>query len=199
MARRYKEARLLNNMKVVEAIEKLEISQPTLNAWEGERKSPSIDALEKMADLYGVSTDYLLGRTDSNWPDPSKSVSAQQLLIMNGKPVWSPNHGWMLVHSGNKTLLLANGSSLPFSDAGNLFLSPPLFSETTFYEKSPLSKSNLCRYTEVWVEPVSTDAELRNELRGWYRIKERFVESEFGNRFYFATYGGKWLAFEIEL
>ena len=60
MTRRYKEARLLNNLKVVEAIEKLGISQPTLNAWEGERKTPSLDALENMADLYGVTTDYLL-------------------------------------------------------------------------------------------------------------------------------------------
>lgn len=46
-------------MKTSEAIEKLEISQPTLSAWEGERKSPSIDALENMADLYNVTTDFL--------------------------------------------------------------------------------------------------------------------------------------------
>lgn len=44
MTLHYTEVRLLNNMKVVEAIEKLGISQPTPNAWEGERKSPSIEA-----------------------------------------------------------------------------------------------------------------------------------------------------------
>ena len=75
MARRYKEARLLNNMKVAEAIEKLKISQPTLSAWEGERKSPSIDALEHMANLYGVSTDYLLGRSVIRMREPTFEIS----------------------------------------------------------------------------------------------------------------------------
>lgn len=36
---------------------------------------------------------------------------------------------------------------------------------------------------------------LRDELRGWYHIKRRFVENEVGQRFYFDFYGAKWLAF----
>ena len=36
---------------------------------------------------------------------------------------------------------------------------------------------------------------LRDELRGWYYIKRRFVENEVGQRFYFDFYGAKWLAF----
>lgn len=36
----------------------------------------------------------------------------------------------------------------------------------------------------------------RNELRGWYKVKARWVENEFGNRFYFDVYGSKWLAFD---
>ena len=39
------------------------------------------------------------------------------------------------------------------------------------------------------------DAALRDELRGWYHIKRRFVENEVGQRFYFDFYGAKWLAF----
>ena len=35
----------------------------------------------------------------------------------------------------------------------------------------------------------------RDELRGWYHIKRRFVENEVGQRFYFDFYGAKWLAF----
>ena len=64
MAKNFKKARQINKLKVIEAADKLGISQPTLSAWEGERKSPSIESLEKMADLYGVTTDYLVGRTD---------------------------------------------------------------------------------------------------------------------------------------
>lgn len=62
--RSFKQARQINKLKMTAAADKLGISQPTLSAWEGERKSPSIDGLEHMADLYGVTTDYLLGRTD---------------------------------------------------------------------------------------------------------------------------------------
>ncbi len=60
MPKKYKEARQISKLKVIEAAAKLGISQPTLSAWEGERKSPSVEGLEKMADLYGVSADYPL-------------------------------------------------------------------------------------------------------------------------------------------
>lgn len=50
-------------------------------------------------------------------------------------------------------------------------------------------------YDIVWVEPVSMDSHLRMELRGWYHVKNRFVENEVGQRFYFDFYDIKWLAF----
>lgn len=43
MPRKFKEARQINKFKVIEAATKLGISQPTLSAWEGERKSPGLD------------------------------------------------------------------------------------------------------------------------------------------------------------
>ena len=39
----------------------LGVSQPTLSAWEGERKNPSVESLIQMSELYGVSVDFLLG------------------------------------------------------------------------------------------------------------------------------------------
>ena len=36
---------------------------------------------------------------------------------------------------------------------------------------------------------------LREELRGWYHMKGRYVENEVGQRFYMDFYGAKWLAF----
>lgn len=65
MLKQFKTARQINKLKVIEAVEKLGVSQPTLSAWEGERRSPSIDSLENMANLYGVTTDFLLGRSDT--------------------------------------------------------------------------------------------------------------------------------------
>ena len=62
MPRKFKQTQQINKLKMTEAAAKLGISQPTLSAWEGERKPPSNDGLEHMADLYGVTTDYLIGR-----------------------------------------------------------------------------------------------------------------------------------------
>ena len=64
MPKRYKEARLMHKAKLTEMATKLGVSQPTLSAWESERKSAPVEAVIKMATLYGVTTDYLLGLSD---------------------------------------------------------------------------------------------------------------------------------------
>lgn len=34
------------------------------------------------------------------------------------------------------------------------------------------------------MEPISSDTYLREQLRGWYRVKGRYVENETGQRFH---------------
>ena len=74
----------------------------------------------------------------------------------------------------------------------------PSFSETEPQKNPPLSHSEVRRQKEIRVEPISPDSDLRKELQGWYQVKDRFVENEYGNRFYLDTYGSKWLAFHSE-
>ena len=40
------------------------VATPTISQWESGTKSPSVENLWKLADLYGTSVDYLIGRTD---------------------------------------------------------------------------------------------------------------------------------------
>ena len=195
MAIQFREARKLNNLKLIEAADLLGVSQPTLSAWEGGRKSPSLGSLEKMAELYGVSTDFLLGRSNDEH-SPSDPLSLEHLLLMNGKPVWSSAHGWMLVDSTCQHLILNDGSKMPFADAGELFISQSLFSELFAFSEQPVLRDELLCQTQIWLEPISPDSDLRNELRGWYRIKGSYAENEYGNRFHLDTYGAKWLAFK---
>ena len=42
----------------------LGITQASLSAWETGKASPGSRILEKLADIFGVSTDYLLGRDE---------------------------------------------------------------------------------------------------------------------------------------
>lgn len=196
MAWRMKEARLLNKMTVEEARAKLEISQPTLSAWEAGRKSPSIESLEKMADLYGVTTDYLLGRPDVSSPVPSQPLNAKLIPVLDGMPVWSARYGWLLVNARERQLLRSSGEAVSFGDVGELYVSPETFASSVLPSIPPLNKSMLLRHTEVWVEPISADPHLREELRGWYRLIGGYAENQNGNRFSFDSYEAKWLAFE---
>lgn len=44
----------------------LGVSQPTISDWESGRKVPSAKSTEKIADYFGVSVDYVLGREDAS-------------------------------------------------------------------------------------------------------------------------------------
>lgn len=97
MTRQFREARKKNNIKLTAAARLLGVSQPTLSSWEAGRKSPTLDNLEKMAELYGVTTDYLLGREKAETTEISLPLTQEKIQISNGKPVWSSKYGWLLI------------------------------------------------------------------------------------------------------
>ena len=175
LARQYKNARKSKKLIVKDAASKLDISPSTLSAWESERKAPSIESLEAMADLYQVSTDYLLGREETP-PATSLPLPGELLKIYHGK-------------------VCVDGSLVPFDNAGSVYVAQPPFYEASLPDSKPLSKPDLQNYGEIWLEPISHDTELREQLRGTYRVYEHWVENNFGNRFSLDTYGVKWLAF----
>lgn len=197
MARQYKNARKGQKLMVKDAAAKLDVSPSTLGAWESERKTPSIESLEAMADLYKVSTDYLLGRGELNTAT-SLPLPQDLLKIYHGKPVWSSDFGWVLVDSVKNVLVCLNGSMVPFDNVGSVYATQPPFYEATLPDTKPLSKQELTNHKEVWLEPISHDAELREQLRGWYRVCERWVENDYGTRFSIDAYGAKWLAFNMK-
>jgi len=195
MKNKFRTARQLKKLKVIEAAELLGISQPTLSAWETGNKASSVEGVEKMADLYGVTTDFLLGRTDSEHSfDNMVSLNKILLPILHEKPVWSARHGWMLVDYAKSHLIGCN-IIIPLEKAEELFIAPPTFAESSIPNSEPLLRNELQYGLQIWVEPISADSSLREELRGWYRVKHHAIENECGNRFSLDSYGAKWLAF----
>ena len=195
MKNKFRTARQLKKLKVIEAAESLGISQPTLSAWETGNKVPSVEGLEKMADLYGVTTDFLLGRSESGHYFDDMTVLNKKLLpVMHEKPVWSAKHGWMLVDYAKSHLVGCN-IIIPFEQAEELFIAPPKFAQSSIPNSEPISRNELQYGLQIWVEPISADSELRGELRGRYRVKHHAIENECGNRFSLDSYGAKWLAF----
>lgn len=195
--RRLKQARLHKNMKLTDAAQNLGVSQPTLSAWESERKSPSLDMLVKAAELYGVTTDYLLGRDIELNADHTVPIPIEILPTLDSKPVWVPEIGWALVNAPNSCLIFSDGSQISFAKVKVQKLSPELFEESPAVTSIPLSFNALTSHNTIWIEPISKDSEFRQALRGRYQIRNGFAENDCGNKFSFSTYGATWIAFEI--
>ena len=62
--KRLLEQRKLNKLTQTDVANHLEISQPSYIRYEQGKAEPSYENLVKLADLFDVSTDYLLGRTE---------------------------------------------------------------------------------------------------------------------------------------
>ena len=73
-----KELRLLNGFNQVELAKRLGLTKQTISNWENNNIQPSIEMLEALADLFSVSTDYLLGRENRRELD-STGLTNEQL------------------------------------------------------------------------------------------------------------------------
>ena len=65
-----KEARKINKMTTEEVAKALNISRPTYTNYETGRREPNIETLGKMADLFCVSLDWLVGTGISEKGNP---------------------------------------------------------------------------------------------------------------------------------
>lgn len=61
---RLKELRTSKKMSQQDLANKLKVAQQTIAGWETGRTEPSAELLGKLADMFGVTVDYLLGRTN---------------------------------------------------------------------------------------------------------------------------------------
>ena len=58
---RIHELRTARNLSQVKLAEKLGVTKQSVSNWENDNIQPSIEILIKLAEFFGVSTDYLLG------------------------------------------------------------------------------------------------------------------------------------------
>lgn len=72
LSKRLREARDKSGFKQIEAAKKLGISNGTLSGYERDYRDPDTEILHKMANLYDVSVDWLVGKTDKDNHEPSK-------------------------------------------------------------------------------------------------------------------------------
>ena len=60
------------------------VTQPVISSWETNITSPSKDNLLKLAELYGVSVDYILGNSNEDNTDSGKNtLSADEMRLID--------------------------------------------------------------------------------------------------------------------
>ena len=200
MSYRFREAREKAGLSAAEVGRRIGVSQPAVTQWETGSKVPSVEMLCKLADLYCVSTDYLLGRDIpvESIPRNDDFIPPETLRILNGKPVWDESRGWGIVDAVNDYVVFMDGTRLILAEAMNLRAMVPAYIMGYSPAAKPISHEDLSKYQELWIKPISPDSFLQDELTGWYQVHEFYVQNQYRTRFLFDTYGTKWLAFEIE-
>ncbi|MGZ7862307.1 helix-turn-helix domain-containing protein [Ligilactobacillus salivarius] len=58
----------------------LDVSGKTIGAWERDSRQPNIEAINKIASIFNVSTDYLLGNTEKKDDDNVDYVALDKAL-----------------------------------------------------------------------------------------------------------------------
>ena len=200
MSYRFREAREKAVLSAAEVGRRIGVSQPAVTQWETGVKVPSVEMLCKLADLYCVSTDYLLGRDEKieSIPCSDEILPLQALRILNGKPVWDESRGWGIVNAVNDYVIFMDGTRLILAEAMNLRAMVPAYVMGYSPAAKPIAHEDLSKHQNLWVKPISPDPFLQDELTGWYQVREFYVQNQYGTRFLFDTYGTKWLAFEME-
>ena len=200
MSYRFRECREKAGLTTAELAKRIGVSQAAVSQWDTGKKFPSSETLCRLADLYGVSIDYLVGReaADPGMPVNAGIISTETLPFMHGKPVWDETRGWGVVNAALDYVIFMDGTKVVLAEAMNLRAMTPAYSMGYSPTTKPISYGDLKKYESLWIQPISPDSFLREELSGWYQVKSFYVENEYGTRFLFDTYGTKWLAFEFE-
>ncbi|KIP21093.1 HTH-type transcriptional regulator immR [Anoxybacillus ayderensis] len=68
---RLKRLRLEKKLTQEELGKKINVTKVSISGYENGNRTPDTETLQKLADFFNVTTDYLLGRTDD--PNPSES------------------------------------------------------------------------------------------------------------------------------
>ncbi|MEE0928954.1 MAG: helix-turn-helix transcriptional regulator [Acutalibacteraceae bacterium] len=80
-----REIRLAKKISQVELAKMLDVTKQSVSNWENENIQPSIEMLSKIADVFNISTDFLLSRDDRRYLDVSgvseKTIQNLQAII----------------------------------------------------------------------------------------------------------------------
>lgn len=78
---RLKNLRQQNHLQQEQVARLVGVERSTVSMWENDLRQPPYTTLVRLADVYGVTTDYLLGRTNNSPLDLSGLTAAEATMI----------------------------------------------------------------------------------------------------------------------
>lgn len=75
--KKIRELRKQRKLTMKELGEKINVAESTVSLYENGKRQPDFETIKKLADFFGVTTDYLLERTDTPTPVPQTAQSAE--------------------------------------------------------------------------------------------------------------------------
>ncbi|MBR3355488.1 MAG: helix-turn-helix transcriptional regulator [Oscillospiraceae bacterium] len=81
LGERIRRLRIEKNWKQDLVAKRLNVNVNAISRYESDLREPSLDLLYRIADLFHVSTDYLLGKTDQRTLDTSELTDEEAALI----------------------------------------------------------------------------------------------------------------------
>ena len=80
IGKRIRKYRKFANLSQLEVSKALKVSRPTITAWETDRNEPSINDIQKMAEMFGCKVSDLVPEPDAAFNDPLIKDFAQFLF-----------------------------------------------------------------------------------------------------------------------
>lgn len=77
-----KTLRLSNHYTQEDLAQKLKISKSTIGMYEQNRRSPDLETLLKLSDIFQVSTDYLLGKQNCEYASTPSLISSKETRLL---------------------------------------------------------------------------------------------------------------------
>lgn len=102
---RISQLRKSRSMSQFQLAKTLNIATSTLGMYETNRRKPNMEMLEKLADFFGVSVDYLLGRPEKNDNNNTADLADDDTIFtFEGKPIPEQDLEYMkrLLRGGRK-------------------------------------------------------------------------------------------------
>lgn len=172
------------------------IPESTLSSWITGVKAPnSFEVLIALANYFGVTVDYLIGRTSSREDSNSRNffyledfyleIDTEKLRLYDNKPIYiscPTDHSldrWG-IYNYNENIFYCNGSKIRNTEGLRYFaVDRDLMPQSKL--PIPLTMNELLKSKYVWIEHYGSEKESINDAyTGWYKLTGKELMKEDG-------------------